>query len=137
MAKTKKTPELEYRILVTPQLNELRQIHTTLFLIETTKYFASFQYELSVSEQRTGRNIRYKVLGLKAPQLSLPAAGHAQFRREYEDLQGTYQVTIEGLDKRECTFTVSINSDKVRVTRAPAGGFVEVFDDTDLWVKHS
>jgi len=137
MAKAKKAPELEYRILITPQFNELRQIHTTLFLIETTKYFASFRYELSVSEQRTGKNLRYKVLGLKAPQLSLPAAGHAQFRREYEDLQGTYQVTIEGLDKRECTFTVSINSDRVRVTKVPTGEFVEVFDDTNLWMKHS
>lgn len=136
-AGTKKAREVEYRILITPQFDELRQKHTTLFLLETTKSFASFRYELSVQEQTEGKTIRYKVLGLKAPQLSLPESGHAQYTREYENLKGTYTVTVEGLDKRESTFAVRISLASVRITKPPTGALVEAFDDKKLWMAHS
>lgn len=137
MTRKKKTPEVEYRILITPQFDELRQIHTTLVLLETAKYFASFRYELSVDELHDGKNITYRVLGLKAPNLSLPAAGHAQYAREYEKLKGSYRITVEGIDKRKSTFQVSIGKQSARITKAPTDSFLEAYDDKSIWMRQS
>ena len=89
MAKKKKiTPEFEYRMLLQSTFNDLRQVPTTTVTIETTKQFASFRYELSVEEAISQKTLRYTILGLKAPRLSLPATGPAQFSREYDRLRG-------------------------------------------------
>lgn len=129
MAKTKKPAGPEYRLLITPRFDERRQLYTTLFLLETVQFFASFQYELSVKEKIVGKSITYKVLGLNAPQLSLPAVGHAQFIRQYEGLNGTYEFTIEGIDGRSSAFSVKISPKKVQLLKAPAEKLVEVIAD--------
>ena len=123
----------EYRILVAPHFNERQQQYTTLVVLETAKSFASFRYELSVQERLEERTIRYRILGLKAPNLSLPAAGHAQFLREYADLKGTYEIVIPGLDGNATSFAVRIAPREVHLLHAPKGPAVEVVTDERLW----
>ncbi len=126
-------PPSEYRLLITPRFNEREQKNTTMVLLTTTQAFASFQYELSVQERVDGHVIHYRVVGLKAPQISLPAAGHAKFTREYSDMNGAYEFTIEGLDGQRNTFLVHITPDRVQVKKAPPQPFVEIYTDAKTW----
>jgi len=136
MAKVKHLPTLDYRLLIAPTFNEREQRYKTLFKLETTQLFSTFTYDLSVREEHSGRAFRFTILGLKAPQLSLPRAGHAQFSREYDDLRGTYEITIKGLDGRTNSFWVRISDKKVALLKASPRRFVEVFVDKSHWLSH-
>ncbi len=135
MARQEHKENSEYRLLITPQYNERGQKYTTLFLLETVKSFASFRYDLSVEEMIDKKTIRYRVLGLKTPHLSLPATGHAQFMREYDNLKGTYEIVIEGLDGKSNTFSVRIAPQQVRLMSAPTQSFTTVCTDRGAWVE--
>jgi hypothetical protein len=123
----------DYRLLIAPRFNDLAQKYTTVVQLETVKTFASFQYELSVRETVTKGSMHFKVLGLRTPQLSLPATGHARYEREYEDLKGTYSVTVEGLDGKANTFQVRIARNQVKVLGAPGNAFIDVITDQVSW----
>lgn len=135
MAKQQTPAISEYRLLVTPHFNERGQKYTTLVRLETVKAFASFQYELSVEEELGKKLIKYRVRGLKTPHLSLPASGHAGFEHEYEDLKGTYEITVEGLDGKTNAFTVRIAPEQVKVTKSPPEPFVHLITDKRLWLE--
>jgi len=117
----------EYRLSITPRFYETSQRWKTEFLLETTRQFASFQYELGVREMVQGKTLRFAVTGLKTPQFSFPTNGPAQFRREYDNLRGAYEIVIEGLDHRANAFTVEIQEQAVRLVLEPADSFVELF----------
>ena len=132
--KSRSTPqETEYRLLITPHLNERRQEPTTLVVLETTKSFATFRYELSVEERVAGKSLSFKILGLKAPQLSLPSAGHAEFVKEYDGLNGTYEISIEGLDGTVTSFTLRISPTHVHVLKSAPQRAVELITDRSVW----
>ena len=126
MTKATKTPEFEYRLTISPHVNERQNIPATLITIETTKAFASFRYELSIQEELNGKNIRYTILGLKAPQLSLPASGTAQFVREYENLGGKHTIVVESLDGTTNEFTISIAKKNIKILKSPKTPFIEL-----------
>ena len=123
----------DYRLFITRRFNERRQITTTLFLLETTTSFASFRYELSVDVAIKNRAISFRVLGLQAPDLSLPASGHARYLREFDGLKGTYEVSVEGLDGKSSSFSVSISEKKVHILQRPARTPVNLIVDPNLW----
>ncbi len=133
MAKRKKKTPKEYRLLVTPHFNERQQKFNTLFVLQTVDSFASFRYDISVDEHLEKKTIRYTVLGLKAPELSLPASGHAQFVREYESLHGKYQLVVEGLDGIASTASVRISPKQVKVVTPPSERFVKLITDPAQW----
>jgi len=116
----------EYRLSIRGDLNERNQKYTMTLLMETTRQFATFRYDLAIRETREGNHIKFVVTGLKAPQLSLPANGPAQFSRQYESLEGTYELVIEGLDHRVDTFKVRFRKNAATVLERPAHPFVEV-----------
>lgn len=135
MARQEHKENSEYRLLITPQYNERGQKYTTLFVLETVKFFASFRYDLSVEETVDKKTIKYRVLGLKTPHLSLPATGHAQFMREYDNLKGTYEVVVEGLDGKSNTFSVRIAPQQVRLMSTPSQSFISVCTDRVAWAE--
>jgi len=132
MKKTKKQSP-EYRLLITPQINEQEQTSKTLFLLETTRLFTNFSYELSVKEHMEGKVIRFNILGLRPPQLSLPAIGPARFTREYENLRGTFEVVIEGIDGSVTSFSVLIQPQRVKLLKSPTKKYVDLIVDKKLW----
>jgi hypothetical protein len=79
-----------------------------------------------VKEQIDGNTIHWKVQGLKPPQLSIPASGHARFEREYEALNGTHDITIESIDGRSNTFTVRFAKNEIQLLHAPREKFMEL-----------
>ena len=126
MAKRPRSRASEYRLTVLPHLNDRTFEPTTLVTLETAQAFAAFRYDLTVEEKRTGDSLTYRVLGLKTPSLSLPSSGPARFVREYEDLKGTVQITVIGLDGGKSTCTLRIGPKKIDLVRPPTGGTVKV-----------
>jgi hypothetical protein len=127
--------EPEYRLLVTPHLAERTQQFVTRIILETTKTFATFRYELSVGEKIVPGAILISVLGFKTPHLTLPQSGPARFQRDYEGLKGTYALTIEGIDRRSTTFSVRISMKKVDLIKSPRNTFVQLITDAARWTS--
>jgi hypothetical protein len=98
----------------------------TVVLLQTTREFASFRYELNVREETKDRAIHYRVTGLKAPQLSLPGSGPAYFRKEYCAMQGPLRISIEGLDHTTNAFDFEVSGQELRLIHSPANAFVTV-----------
>ncbi len=133
MAKHTRVRQTDYRLLMTPHINDRTYRQTTLVVLETAQSFASFRYELSVEETLEGKALTYRILGLRAPSLTLPAAGHAGFTREYENLKGTYTVSVIGLDGTPAQCSVKIAPGKVEIVKPPAGHSLKVITDKTQW----
>ncbi len=133
MAKHTRAQRSDYRLLMAPHTNARTYRPTTLVILETAQSFASFRYELSVEEKTEGKTLTYRVLGLRAPSLTLPAAGRAAFTREYENLKGTYTVSVIGLDGTPAQCTVKIAPGHVEVIKPPTGHSLTVITNKAQW----
>jgi hypothetical protein len=123
----------EYRLLVAPHYDQRKQRNITRVVLETVKAFASFRYDLTVEEKVSSTTIAYKILGLSAPQLSLPAAGPARFVRDYDNLNGVYDLSVQGLDGKTSTVGIRIRPNDVKVVRPSAVTSVDVVTDELHW----
>jgi hypothetical protein len=133
MAKHTRVHRTDYRLLIAPHINDRTYRRTTLVVLETVQAFASFRYELSVEESLAGKSLTYRILGLRAPSLTLPAAGRATYSREYEDLRGTYTVSVIGLDGEPAQCTVKIAPGKVDIVRPPSARTLTVITNKAQW----
>jgi len=95
-------------------------------LLQTTREFASFRYELSVNEELLDRSIHYRVKGLKAPLLSMPGSGPAFFKKEYRVSAGPFRISVEGLDHTTNVFDFDFGDSKVRLVQSSPKPFVTV-----------
>ena len=123
----------EYRLLITPQIDERTQRPITLVALETTKAFATFRYELSVKADVTPSSLHFTVLGFRTPRLSLPAAGPARFQQEFERLDGTFDVTVKGIDGRSNSFSFRIKPGQVKLLKSPKKPFVQIATTLSQW----
>ena len=94
------------------------------------------QTEISVEERRENKRMLYKILGLKAPQIALPASGHARWTREYEGLKGTYEFVVEGFDGTSTTFSVRFRSGAISLVKPPSGPHVQVIVTSSTRAEH-
>ena len=136
MPSTKSTKiriEPEYRLLIVPRVSERTQRPTTLVVLETTKAFATFRYELSVKATAGPSSLHLTVLGFRTPHLSLPSSGPARFEQEYEDLSGPLEVSIQGIDGRTTSFSLEISPGHVNLLKKPRASFVAIDTDIKHW----
>lgn len=126
MAK-KKHKGLEYRVLVTPTFDETLKKTGTLFLIETVKQFSNFNYEVVVEDHRLSDTILWSLHGLRAPELSMPSFGAAQFRKIYFDIKGKYNFILRKIDGEENLFTLKISSSSVSILSQPEHLFASLY----------
>ena len=129
--------EPEYRLLIMPHVSERTQRTTTLIILETTKVFATFRYDLSVKAEVTPAALRFTVLGFRTPKLSLPSSGPARFEQEFENLNGTFDIFLQGIDGRTTTFSAAITRKEVRVVKAPRKTFVQIATTLSQWNSQS
>jgi hypothetical protein len=115
----------EYRLSVSPTRDERDNTVKTLFVLETVRQFSAFRYEISVREETAGNDIRFTILGLKAPGLNLPSSGSAEFRRAYA-LEGEYTVTVRGLDGSTVSFPLAVREGKPSLGRTPPPSFLDI-----------
>jgi hypothetical protein len=127
MPARKESPPLpEFRLLVAPAVSERTGRPTTLVVLQTTKSFSTFRYELAVDDRSGNGTLLLKVLGLRTPWLDLPAAGPAEFRKEYEGLSGAITIVVEGLDGSHSSVTTHVTPGRVTLTAPVSGRALEV-----------
>ena len=118
--------EPEYVVRIGQQLNERTGAPMTVVILETGRAFAAFQYRLTVEETQSGKNLHYKVLGLAAPRLDLPTSGPARFTRNYENLKGTYTLTVEGIDGSTAACSFKVTTKAVTLVETPKQTFMKI-----------
>ncbi len=127
----KKKAEIEYRLLIVPAFDETLQKHGTLFLVETVKQFTNFNYQILIEDSLVRRTLTWKIHGLSAPAMSMPAVGGAKFDKIYFDLNGTLHFTIFKKDGHENTVTVKVLPGGIKVVELPEHPFMTVYTGTD------
>jgi hypothetical protein len=121
-----KKTNIDYRLSILPHRDAQSPAGKTLVVLETVREFASFRYDLAVTEEKNGQSMRYTVTGLRPPDLSLPSSGPAQFFREYSGLSGTCEFIVVGLDHRTNSFLVRIGKRTAALLQSPEDPFVEI-----------
>jgi hypothetical protein len=129
MPRVRSQPSRGYLLTVAPALNPTTRLPVTRVLLETTQSFATFQYDLAVTEIRSGQQIRYHVQGLRVPQTLLPSSGPAKFEREYDNLAGTIEMIFEGIDRKPIVTQFDISDNRVRIRKGPPPGLLQLQRD--------
>ena len=118
--------EPEYTLNVFRQYDERTKTTPVVFLVQTTKIFVSFRYEILLEDELREREIHLKIVGLHAPTLLMPGSGPAQGQRNYESLRGTYMLRVIKQDKSTNEFEIEITPKSITVTKEPATPFVMI-----------
>ena len=93
-------------------------------VVETTKEFVNFHYELLLADERNGKDITLKILGIHTPRSVMPGVGPARGVRRYEDLSGGVKVTLRNPDGEACTFRINVRKASVELVEYPPHAFV-------------
>jgi hypothetical protein len=128
-------PEMpaEYILLVTPHVNERTKEKVTLIALRTVTEFTAFRYELVVEPAVDGRKITLLIQGLRAPELTLPAMGPAEFRFERNDLKGAYEIVVSKHGKATDSYTVDVTGAAVKVVAVPEDRFSDIVTKKEDW----
>jgi len=122
---------VEYVLMVTPHVNERTKEKVTLIALRTMNEFTAFRYELVVDPAVDGRKITLLIQGLRAPELTLPAMGPAEFRYELPDLRGTYEIVVSKHGKAADTYGVDVGAGGVKILSVPEPRFSEIVNNKD------
>lgn len=124
MARKKKLPEAEYRLRVFRVLNARTSKPEIALVVETTKEFVNFHYEVLIEDKKVGNTIIVRILGLHTPMSVMPGVGPARALRLYEYSSGMLTVIIQSPDGAENVFKLNMRPASLEVREAPARPFV-------------
>ena len=125
--KRKRDPE--YTLNIFHHYNEKTKQNVVVFLVQTTKIFVSFQYQILLEEELAGDKINVRITGLHIPELLLPHTGPAQGRFDYTHLDGVYKLIVTKQDKTINEFSVKISPAQVDIIHKPRTPFILVSGD--------
>ncbi|MGB9773888.1 MAG: hypothetical protein ACPL4I_07745 [Bacteroidota bacterium] len=111
--------DIEYKLSIAPHRDEITGEKSTVLLLETTRLFRSFRYEIIVHESISDHTIFLHIDGFHAPLLAMPSTGTAQWKGVYKNLQGTYELIIEKPDGEQNASTIVIGEDTIQVVKKP------------------
>jgi hypothetical protein len=100
-----------------------------VFLIQTTKIFVSFRYEILFNNELVDHEINLRITGLHIPELLMPQIGPAQGRCDYTNLDGLYKLTVTKQDKTINEFLVQISGETIEIKHKPRAPFILVSSD--------
>lgn len=124
--KRKKPAEPEYRLNIFRETDERTKAKRVIFLLRTVKEFTSFKYEILLEASLHGQAVTLKILGLHAPELLMPGTGPALARKEFDNLRGTYDLTVTKLDGQSNQFRLTFSSKRIEITPADPHPFLIV-----------
>lgn len=124
LARKKKSPEAEYRLRVFPVRNERDATPALAVVVETTKEFVSFHYEVLLHDQKIGNTITLKILGLHTPMSVMPGVGPARAFRIFEHRSGTVTLVVHSPDGDENVYKLARRSSVIDVLEAPTRPFI-------------
>ena len=127
MAAKKRTPD--YTLNIFPHYDEERKRDVIVFLVQTTKIFVSFRYEILLEDEVVDHDIHLRITGLHVPELLMPQTGPARGRRDYTNLEGTYRVVVTKQDNTINEFTVDITPPAITIRQKPKSVFILISSD--------
>lgn len=127
MANKKRDPD--YTLNIFHHYDDKTKRNVVVFLVQTTKIFVSFQYEILLEEEIVGNEINLRIIGLHIPELLMPHTGPAQGRCDYTNLNGSYKLIVTKQDKTVNEFTVQISPTKIDIIHKPRTPFIIVSSD--------
>jgi hypothetical protein len=126
---SKKKRDPDYTLNIFHHYDEKTKRNVVVFLVQTTKIFVSFRYEILLEDEIVGKEIHLHVKGLHVPELLMPQSGPAQGRRDYTQLEGTYHLVVTKQDKTVNEFSVHITPESVDIKQKPKMPFILVSND--------
>jgi len=127
MAKQKRDPD--YTLNIFHHYDEKTKRNVVVFLVQTTKIFVSFRYEILLENELDENEINLRITGLHVPELLMPQTGPAQGRFDHTDLNGLYKLTVTKQDKTVNEFSVQISHSKIDILHKPRSPFILISSD--------
>jgi hypothetical protein len=125
----KKKRDPDYTLNVFHHYNEKTKQDVVVFLLQTTKIFVSFRYEILLDNELVDHKINLRITGLYIPELLMPQIGPAQGRFDYTNLDGLYKLTVTKQDKKINEFLVQISGETIEIRQKPRAPFIIVSSD--------
>ncbi len=132
---SKKKRDPDYSLNIFHHYDERTKRNVVVFLIQTTKIFISFRYEILLEDEIIGHDINLKITGLHVPELLMPQTGPAQGRRDYTNLDGTYNLIVTKQDKTMNEFAVHISPTIIDIKQKQKTPFILVSNDPVIFHK--
>jgi hypothetical protein len=126
---SKKKRDPDYTLNIFHHYDEKTNRNVVVFLVQTTKIFISFRYEILLEDKIVDKEIHLRITGLHVPELLMPQTGPAQGRRDYTQLEGTYHLMVTKQDKTINEFSVQISPKAVDIKEKPKTPFILVSND--------
>jgi hypothetical protein len=126
---SKKKRDPDYTLNIFHHYNEKTKQNVIVFLVQTTKIFVSFRYEILLEDKLVDHEINLRITGLHIPELLLPQTGPAQGRCDYSSLNGLYKLTVTKQDKTVNEFSVQISQATIDILHKPRAPFIIVSSD--------
>jgi hypothetical protein len=125
----KKKRDPDYTLNIFHHYNEKTKQDVVVFLVQTTKIFVSFRYEILLKNEHVDHLIKLRINGLHVPELLMPQTGHAQGRHDFTNLKGLYKLIVTKQDKTVNEFSVDISPAAIDIKRKPRAPFIVVSGD--------
>jgi len=119
----------DYTLNVFHSTHDETQEPAISFVVQTTKIFVSFQYDILVDASVTDRTITLSIKGLHAPELLMPGSGPAYGAVQLTDLKGHYTLSVIKQDKTVNAFDLDIGAKDVMILRSPQETFIAISTD--------
>jgi hypothetical protein len=126
---TKKKHDPNYTLNIFHHYDEKVKRNVVVFLVQTTKIFVRFRYEILLEAKHVDHEISLQITGLHVPELLLPQTGPAQGRCDYSNLDGLYKLKIIKQDKTVNEFSVQISPGTIDMIHKPRAPFILVSSD--------
>ena len=125
----KKKRNLDYTLNIFHHFDEQLKQNVVVFIVQTTKIFVSFRYEILLEDSHTAKDIYLKIVGLHVPELLMPQTGPARGRRDYQNLNGQYTLHVTKQDRTLNIFQIEISSSSIEIKQKPRDPFILVSSD--------
>jgi hypothetical protein len=125
----KKKRDPDYTLNIFPFYDEKSKRNVIVFLVQTTKIFVSFRYEILLEDEISNKEIHLRITGLHVPELLMPQTGPAQGRRDYTQLEGLYHLVVTKQDKTINEFSVQISPKSIDIKQKPKAPFILISND--------
>jgi hypothetical protein len=125
----KKKRDPDYTLNIFHHYDEKTKRNVIVFLVQTTKIFVSFRYEILLEDERISNEIHLRITGLHIPELLMPQTGPAQGRCDYTNLEGLFKLKVTKQDKTVNEFSVQISRTTIDIIHKPKSPFILVSSD--------
>ena len=126
----KKKHDPDYSLNIFHHYNEKTKQDVVVFLVQTTKIFVSFRYEILLENEHIDHFIKLRINGLHVPELLMPQTGPAQGRHDFINLKGLYKLIVTKQDKTVNEFSVDISPTTIDIKRKPRSPFIIISSDS-------